>query len=63
LRIGRRRRHWAADLVARIAVFEDRRPARHDLGKRADDLLRPLALQHLQQVGVAVEMVEHLEQP
>ncbi len=65
VQFGDRRRAGAvvglAHVVDGVAMMQVRRPARHHLGHPVDDLLRLAVLDHLVQVGVAVEMVEVLQ--
>ena len=53
----------AAQVVVRVTELVRVRAAGHDLGDGAGDRLGLLALRQVEQVGVAVEVVEVLEQP
>src|SRR5690606_29608248 len=52
-----------AHVVVRVPVLHHRGPAGHHLGQLVDHLLGLAPLDHLEQVGVAVEVVEVLQHP
>ena len=54
--------HGVADGVIRVAVVGDGRPPRHDLGVAAHQILRLFAAGGVQIIGVAVQVVEVLQQ-